>query len=108
MLVPRGGDRDACGADENHVAVDVLGIRALAPGHDEWIVARVGGRHDPGVALDDRARLRARRSDLDVGSGHIMPALHRLSAPTRGGTRHIHLTCASTAYRTGCLQAGCH
>ena len=46
-------DRDAGGAVEEAIAVDVLDDGPFAAGDDERVVARVGRRHEPGVALDD-------------------------------------------------------
>ncbi len=72
MRVPGARDRDAGGAVEEQVAVDVLDDGALAAGHDEGIVARVGRRHAGLVARDDGGGLRAGQGHLDIrGCAHI-------------------------------------
>ena len=64
-------DRDAGGAIEEAVAVDVLDHRPFAAGDHERIVARVGGRDVLRVALDDRPGLRAGQRRPDVWRVHL-------------------------------------
>ena len=52
--------RDASGAVEEHVAVDILDERAFPARYHERVVARVGGRDDLRVTLDERLRPRTR------------------------------------------------
>jgi hypothetical protein len=58
MGVAGRGHRDAGGAVEEGVAVDVLDRGARSARDDQRIVTRVGRGDSPGVALDDGARLR--------------------------------------------------
>ena len=63
-------DRDAGGAIEEAIAVDVLDDRPFASRNDERIVARVGRRDELRVLVDDRLGLGARQGGLDVGCVH--------------------------------------
>src|SRR6185312_13063131 len=61
---------DAGGEIEEAVAVDVPDLHATAPGHDEGVVTRIGGRADRAVALEERAGLGSGQLGADVGWMH--------------------------------------
>jgi hypothetical protein len=60
VTVPGGAHGDARHEIEEAVAVHVPRFRAFGMRDHEWIVARVGRRHDQRVALEHRLGLRAR------------------------------------------------
>ena len=62
---------------------------------DERIVARVGRRDEPRVALDDRLGLRAGSGGLDIGSVHDVDSID------------VGVIFVSSACRPRCLRAGC-
>ncbi len=79
VAVARRADGDPGREVEEAVAVDVPDFDPAAVRHHERVVARVRGRDDTGVALDDRARLGSRQLGADVrglhGSKSDCPAL---------------------------------
>ena len=70
MRMSRRRHRDARAEIQIRVAVDVFDDGAFAARHDERRAARIRRRHDRAIALEDRARARAGRRNLDVGNAH--------------------------------------
>ncbi len=62
--------RDAGGEIQKSIAVDIPDLRAASPGHDERIVARVGGRTHGTIACHQCPGLGSRQLSADVRRGH--------------------------------------
>jgi hypothetical protein len=64
-------DRDAGREIQKAIAVHVPNFRALAVGHHEGIIARIGRRIHQGIARQQLARLRSRQIGFDMHLFHI-------------------------------------
>src|SRR4029450_7129904 len=73
MRVPGRAHCDPRRPVDEAIAVHVPDLGALAPVHDEGVVARIGGRDHGGIALEDRARNGTRH--VQFRDGHA-PRLH--------------------------------
>jgi hypothetical protein len=82
VRVTRGVDRDARGAVEEHVAVNILNGSATTTRHHEGIAAGVRGRDDLAVAFDDGPGLGAGKRGFDDGRSHTVIVLRAASHPS--------------------------